>query len=461
MQQKIIDKISYEFYCKDQDRFFEDKIVPSITYKIFMETSDDISSDTIERCQKNINELDKIIKKNGYTNTTIEDALRYFPIFVSDKLDLLGEYIINTPLCMFLDKVESNPYELVIKLDGKSTNRDLNVFGNLLKEPFGFKNIIMVYDYNPDIQINFLKLKHIYDVDKNTVIYPNTSQWLEYLQLGYIEIVMVLTIYHALWHLMTAHITCIIKENVNNKDIVELFTMTEQNIFLKATEVKTFFLQSPLLFNTILYNNAFFMEYAANWVNNFIDTFDIQTHYGKNILRDILNPNQQWMVGFKENLDLVKNFSNSVVKKTASMYHYVKAWTWNGYKNINPNDKNIQLSKLIELNNVLGAVYHSYTFEYQKIGFTEIMYCAKIPQNLYRILLSTLDWDIDFPIYGDFNLITNVYLSELEEFRDNIQTSRAEIYSIVRTNHIYRSYIYTQIEKFKKYYSINTPNTRV
>jgi hypothetical protein len=335
------------------------------------------------------------------------------------------------------------------------------VFGNLLKEPFGFKNIIMVYDYNPDIQINFLKLKHIYDVDKNTVIYPNTSQWLEYLQLGYIEIVMVLTIYHALWHLMTAHITCIIKENVNNKDIVELFTMTEQNIFLKATEVKTFFLQSPLLFNTILYNNAFFMEYAANWVNNFIDTFDIQTHYGKNILRDILNPNQQWMVGFKENLDLVKNFSNSVVKKTASMYHYVKAWTWNGYKNINPNDKNIQLSKLIELNNVLGAVYHSYTFEYQKIGFTEIMYCAKIPQNLYRILLSTLDWDIDFPVYGDFNLITNIYLSELKEFMDNIQRNRLDIYSIVKLNPIYRSYIYTQIETFQKYYSINTPNTRV
>ena len=59
---------------------------------------------------------------------------------------------------MFLDKVESNPNELVIRLDGLSTNNDLNFFGECLKEPFGFKKMIIVYHYNPNIQINFLKL---------------------------------------------------------------------------------------------------------------------------------------------------------------------------------------------------------------------------------------------------------------------------------------------------------------
>lgn len=465
MEQKIIDKISYEYYSNDKDNFFQDHIVPSIIYKIFMNIPNDISSDSVQRCQENINQLNRIIKKNGYPDDVINNVLKYFPIFVSDKLDLLGEYIANTPFCIFLDKVELNPYELVIRLDGTSTNKDLNFFGKLLKEPYGCKNLIIVYDYNPNIQINFLKLKHIYDVDTNIIIYPNDINWLEYVQISYMEIFMVLTIYHALWHLMTAYITCVIKENVNNKEIVELFTMHEQNIFLKAIEVKTFFLQSPLLFNTILYDNKFFIEYATDWVNNFIDTFDIDTHFEKYILRDVLNPNQLWMVGFKKNLNLVKNFSESIVKKTDYRYHNVNLWSYNFYKNINSNNKQIKLSKLIELNWVLGGVYHSYTFEYQKTGFTDIIYCQKIPKNFFTILLSTLDWNIDFPIYGDYqvHMRTNKYkyLQELEEFKNNIQKNSLDVYELVKSNHIYKSFIYTEIKIFEENYCINTPNTRV
>lgn len=461
MKQKNIDKISYEFYCNDKDNFFEDQLFPSLIYKIFIGTVNDISPNPIKRCEENIDELYKIIKKNGYPDNTIDNVLKYFPIFVSDKLDLLGEYISNTPFCMFLDKVESNPYELVIKLDGKSTNNDLNFFGGLLKIPYGLKNIIMVYDYNPDVQINFLKLKHIYDVDTNLIIEPNTNNWLEYVQLGYVEISVVMTIYHALWHLMTAYITCVIKENVNSKDIVELFTMIEQNIFLKANEVKTFFIQSPLLFNTVLYNNKNFMEYATNWVNNFVDTFDINTHFDKYILRNVLNPNQYWMIGFNINLKTLKKFSNSIIANTEHKYHNINAWSWNGYKNINCNNKQIKLSKLIELNYTLGGIYHSYTFEYQKIGFTDIIYCKKIPKNFYRLMISTLDWDINFPIYGDYNANTNKYLSELEEFKNQINLDRKFITEITSSNHIYKSYIYSEVNMSIENYCVNTNNTRV
>ena len=461
MEQKIIDKISYEFYCNDKDSFIEDRIIPSLIYKISTGISHDIPSNPIQRCQENINQLDKIIKKNGFSDNTIENVLKYFPIFVSNRLDLLGEYIVGTPFCMFLDKVESNPYELVIKLDGMSTNKDLNIFGGLLKEPYGFKNLIMVYDYNPNVQINFLKLKHIYDVEQNIIIYPDNNNWLEYIQLGYLEISMVLTIYHALWHLMTAHITCVIKENIDNKDIIELFTMHEQNIFLKAIEVKTFFIQTPLLFNTILYESKIFMEYASNWVNNFINTFDIETHFSTHILRDVLNLNQSWMVGFKSNLDLLKKFSKSIIDHTEYKYQNVNIWSWNGYKNINPNDKQIKLSTLIELNYTLGGIYHSYTFEYQKMGFTDIIYCDKIPKNFFTIFLSTLDWNIDFPIYADYYVRSNKYLSELDEFKNQIEANRIIVYDIIKSNPIYKSYIYTQIEIFKENYCINTPNTRV
>lgn len=463
MDQKNIDKISYEFYRNDKDRFFEDKVLPSIIHKIFMSKTTDISNDPVQRCQENINMLDTMIKKNGYTNESIDNALKYFPIFVSDKLDLLGEYIANTPFCMFLDKDVSNPTELVINLNGKSTNNELNVFGKLLKEPFGFKNIIMVYDYDPNVQINFLKLKHIYDADTNKIVFPNSNDWIEYLQSGYTEITMILTIYHALWHLMTAYITSVIKENIDDKEIVELFTMIEQNIFLKANEVKTFFLQTPLIFNTILYNNKLFMDHAANWVNNFIDMFDIDTHFEKYILRDVLNPKQLWMVGFKENLNLLKIFSKSIIDNTPNKYLNVKAWTWNGYKNINLNNKLIQLSKLIELNYTLGGVYHSYTFEFQKIGFTDIFYCPKIPKNIYKILLSTLEWNIDFPIYADVNLniTSNKYLLLLEEFKNNVQKNRFIISKITESNNIYKSSIYCKKDISIKYYSVNTSNTRI
>ena len=81
MEQKIIDKISYEFYCNDKDNFIEDKIVPSIIYKIFTGISHDISPDPIQRCQENINELNNLIRKNGYSDNTINNVLKYFPIF--------------------------------------------------------------------------------------------------------------------------------------------------------------------------------------------------------------------------------------------------------------------------------------------------------------------------------------------------------------------------------------------
>lgn len=461
MDQKISDKISYELYSNDKDGYFDDKLLPSLIYKIFMSTAPTLSSDSIERCEDLKNQLCETIHKNGYKNINVENVLKYFPIFASDNLDLLGEYIINTPFCMFLDKVDSNPNELVIKLNGESTNNDLNVFGGLLKNGFGFKNCIVVYDYNPNLQINFLKLKHIIDVDNKMIINPKSNLWLEYVQLCYVEIFMSLTIYHAIWHLMTAYITCVIKENVKDREIVKLFTMVEQNIFLKANEVKTFFLQSPLIFNTILYDNKNFMEYASNWINNFVDTFDIDTHFNKYILRGVLNPNQLWMVGFKENLNLLKGFSKSIIDNTNHKFHMVPVWNWNGYKNINCNVKSIKLAKLLEILYTLGSVYHSYTFEFQKIGFTDLFYCEKIPKNIYRVLLSTLEWNENFPIFGDFDNEPNKYSKNLQEFKNQIEGQRKIITKIVESNQIYKSFIYTNTILATENYSINTPNTRV
>jgi hypothetical protein len=459
MIQDLIDKISYEFYVKDKDNYFQDKIIPSIIYDLFMARAKPINPDPLIRCSENIAELEKNIKNGGY-ELDINQVLKFHPIIVHDKLDLLGEYIINTPLCMFLEVLNND--QMCIKLDGTSSNQDLNFLGNLLKEPYGFKNMVLVYDYNPEQKINFLKLSYIYDSSNNKTINPFDSNWIEFLQSGYLELFMVLTIYHALWHLMTAYITCVVKENIKSKELVQVFTMSEQNIFNKANEVKTFFLQSPLLFNTILYTNKEFMNWVELWVNNFVEQFDISTHYSKYILRGVLNPEQNWIPGFRENLELVGNLSKSIISNTPEQYHECKIWNWNGYQNVNPSNKVIKVVKLIEILYTLGSVYHSNTFDYQKFGFTELIYCKKIPENFYLVLLATLEWNEKYPIYGNYSDYEGyVYKKDLEEFHLQLEKIREQVSLMVEPNNIYKSFIYTNTDKSTEHYSINTWNTRV
>lgn len=460
MKQKLIDKISYKHYKHDIDNFFGDMIIPSAIYDIFIAISKEVPSDTNVRCQENIEKYENNIKSGGY-NIAIGDVLKYFPVVVKDNLHLLGEYIINTPLCMFLEPTEF-PHVMVIKLDGKSSNCDLNVFGGLLKEPYGFNNIILFYDYNPHVPINFLKLKNIYDVEKNKIINPMDCEWLEYLQSGYTEIFIALTMYHALWHLMTAYITCVAKENIRDVKLIEVFTMSEQNIFHKANEVKTFFIQSPLLFNTILYNNEIFMNYASQWVNTFVETFDIDTHFETHILRGVLNPNQHWVPGFKENLLVVKSFSQSIIFDSDIQYHDTHIWNWDLLRNVNPNARTIKTVKLIEILYTLGSVYHSYTFEYQKMGFTELIYVPKIPNNFFLVLLSTLNWKETFPIYGDYSLYNgNKYFLNFDKLSKELEITRNIIIELVKPNKIYKSFIYTNVFEATNNFCINTWNTRI
>jgi len=460
LSQKIFDEISYDFYLRDSDKYFQDKLVPSVIYDIFSLQKESISPDPIVRTNKLKERFAKIIKDKGYPNVSIDNVFEYYPVFVSDKLDLLGEYIANSPLCQFLEK-GSNPYELLIKLNGKSSNPDLNTFGSLLKEPFGFYDLVLVYDYNPDIEINFLKLRCIYDEKNNISLFPNNSNWLKYLQSGYFELFMGLTMYHALWHLGTAYITCVAKESIKNDDLVKVFTMSEQNIFTKANEVKAFFLQSPLLFNVILYDNPVFMEWVEKWMNGFVDNFNIDTFYETNVLRG-LNPKQKWIPGFKENLLLVKNLSQSIMLSTNPRYWKTQIWSWNCYKNVNCYDKTINVSKLIQILYTFGSVYHSHTLEYQKMAFTELIYNEKIPKNFNQVLLSTLSWDIDFPIFGNYEYYCGItYLRVFKEFDVELNNTRKQITKLIENNKIYKSFIYAITEEATEHYNINTWNTRI
>lgn len=461
IKQKFIDDITYKFYLDDSDNYFQDKIVPSIIYDVFKLKEEKISPDAKIRCESNIKKFSEQIKSSGFKGIDIENVLKYYPIFVSDKLDLLGEYIANTPMCQFLEPNPLNSSELIIRLDGNSTNSDANIFGSFIKEPFGFKKILLIYNYDEIKPINFLSLKCIYDTETNRTIYPNDIAWKTLLSDGYFELFMYLTIQHAFWHLITAHITCIAKESIRNNDLVKVFEMCEQNIFNKANEVKTFFLQSPLLFNTILYDNPIFNDVAFKWINGFIKNFNIDTWFETHILRG-LNKEQQWIPGFRENLLLVKKFANSVILETDPIHHVVSSWSWNIYQNRNQIDGIIEVEKLIQINLAVGSVLHSNTFEYQKLGFTELIYNSKIPKNFFVVLLATLDWKEEYPMYANSEYYhKHKYSKCFENLANELFQTRIQVSKNIEQNNIFKSFIYTNVADSIENYAINTWNVRV
>lgn len=476
MFDKVLDNITYFFYKNDKHRYFEDIILPRLINKSgFLKEPNEHDINT--RCTQNIKRFDKQIKAGGYS-IPINQVLEFYPIEVNKKLELLGEYVANTLFCQFLEPVKNKNDELVIdelaiKIDGTSKNRDLSTLGPIIKEPNGFKNIHLIFKYAPNATMNFLKLDRIYDCDGKNDVFPEHTLWLEYLQSGYTEMTLILTLQHALWHLMTAYITCVAKETIKDKNLVKVFKSSEQNIFSKAYQLKLLLLQSPLLFNTTIYENPKFINYVEEWVNNFVDKFDIDTHFNDYLLRD-LNPEQLWIPGFKENLEVVKKFSNDIVSNND---FETTCWSWNYYKNINKLDKQLKISKLIQILYTVGSVYHSNTFEYHKLAFTELLYFdhKRINQtSMYNIVLNTTEWKSDYPIFGDskyylqsgytnwFNCFKKSpkYVKCFENLEVNLKNTREEITKKIEDNKIFKPYIYTN-NADKQHFSINTWNTRV
>jgi len=169
-----------------------------------------------------------------------------------------------------------------------------------------------------------------------------------------------------------------------------------------------------------------------------------------------LNPYQKWIPGFKENLNLVKDFSSNIMRNTPDGDVDIQTWSWNCYQNVNHIDR-FRVIKLIEILYTIGLVYHSNTLEFQKLGFTELIYASKIPKNFYLVLLATLDWNIKFPNVGNYEGFR--YIGCFTEFEKQMKDTRKRITDQIALNKIYKSFIYT-LEAIENY-SVNTWNTRV
>lgn len=456
----IKNMLGYMLYKNDTNTIIGDQILPKILTKVIDVSTDTvISKDTLKRCTTNIQALDNLLVKNGFNNTNSQIVLKYYPIYASNNLELLGEYIANTLLCKYLEK-NNNPNELVIKLNQESQYSELNDMVKILKKGFKFENSILVYDYDSVRNINFIKLKYI--INDQKIITINDVNWLHNIQSAYTELFQVVNILHTFWHLIDAHIMAIAKQSINDINLREVFTMSENNVYLDATLVKTIFYESPLLFNQILYNDPEFIIFSEMYINTYIDNFDINNIIQNDILHE-LNSTQLWVPGMTSNCKLIKNLTANIMNKTSKNLDIIKAWNWNLYSNQNTKITfNASTEKYLQILYVIGSVYHSNSFEYAKMSFTDIIYNNDLNKNYYNIGISTLDWKYDDILFGDISIYNGkYYLNEFELFKKNVELNRQQITKDIEHNMIFKLYTYSDVDLLKLHFSINTWVTSV
>ena len=442
------DEDAYNIYLKDDFNPFEDNLLQSNIYLISKSNNKPIPYNDYDRCMQNINNYLKNLKSNSYKNLIPRDIFEYFPIDSSRRIDLLGEYISNTIYCQFLEP-GLNPGELIIRLNSRSSNKNLNMLSGFIKKRFGFKNLILIFDYNPNKKINFLCLKGIQDQDLDNFITLMDIDWLESVQSAYTELNIICTILHAYSNLIMAHIICMAKETLKDHELLKLFTINENDIFIKALEVKVLLFNTSILFNTILCNNEEFINFTDNWINDFIFNFDIDNYFEQNIIKN-LNKNHYWIPGFKENLELIKVFANSIISKTNTNTNtntktntHIKTmeiWLYSFRNNINKPTLNIPIEKLIQILFVIGGPLYSQTFEYQKIGFTDIVYNHKLSYFFYKIMIGTMELSNGDELYGYISLYKGTkYKLEIKNFLEKINLLNKNTRIIVKNNNLFRA----------------------
>lgn len=433
-----------------------------------------VDADVYEK-EKNIYNKCKLVRdeymlilKINRNNVSSNNIFKYYPINVSKNMNLLAEYVSNTIYCQCLEEGEDDFKDnLIIKLDSKSSNNDINILRNFIKKENGFKNLILIFDYDKTKRINFLSLKGIQYENTGKIINATHDEWLNIVQNAYMQLLLIHTQFHALWHLFTAYIVNMAKCRLTNKDneLLKIFEISDEestsdNIFLKALEAKELLLKTSLLFNVVLYNNPKYIQFVNNWINNFIKDFDIDTYYKKYITRNLDTDNHTWIMGFEENLHEIKQYTNAIMNKTNTKNMDISKYNIlsNEY---NKNDViNYSTEKLLQILLLVGGLLHSQTFVYQKTVFTDIINFDS--QIKYLIYIFTITYSPNFNVYGDLKLYTgNKYKKEYKNFNEKVVLLKQKIVKEEQENKIFRSFVYASKDVNEKYMTIFTQQTVV
>ena len=409
-----------------------------------------------------------ILNLSGYTDLNSNNIFKYYPIKASKNMDLLAEYVSNTIYCQCLEEGEDDFKDnLIIKLNSKSSNNDINILRDFMKKENGYKNLILIFDYDKTKRINFLSLKGILYENTGNIITATDDEWLSIVQNAYMQLGIIHTQFHALWHLTTAYIVNMAKHCLTNKDneLLKLFEISDEestsdNIFLVALEVKELLLKTSLLFNVALYNNPKYIRFLNNWINNFIKDFDIDTYYKKNITRNLDTDNHKWIPGFEENVSEIKEYTHAIMNKTNTKNMCINKYNILSNK-YNKNDvMKYSTEKLLQILLLVGGLLHSQTFVYQKTAFTDIINFDS--QIKYLFNAYTMRYSPDFYVYGELNLYTgSKYKKEYANFNERVTLLKQKIEKEEQENKIFRSFVYCPKDVNEKHMAIFTSQTIV
>ena len=417
-------------------------------------------TDVYEKCDVVRKTYLEQLVKNGYKDLKPEDVYEFFPVNVCENLSLLGNYVSNLPYCKYLEKGFTDN-QLVIKLNCESKNVELNFLSRILRENLSFKNLVMVFNVNRYEQINFLEMSHI--IYNGKQYYEYDIMWQELVQSGFTEMTLLLSIEHAIWHLIVSHIIYVSKRSLYFTEILKIFNMADKNVFMKSLEVQKLLFGTPFIFKQVLNDNEDFKKFLIHKVSHFIDNFNIDTVFNEYFNINSSDTSLNWMPGMKSNIRIIKDFVDVVVSKKDLKKENAR---FSKYLSRKYNDLKLNntptIKKFLQMLFVVGSAFHSTTFEFTKMIMTDAFFNEKLDKIFYNISLQTVVTNID-TVFGDVHLYKgNFYKEEVEYLHESLETNRKNMQDYFeKENKTFQNTIYTTQPNMLKKFSTNTFTTYV
>ncbi len=445
------------------DDYLEDFVLPFMNEQVdfpkYIDKLDSKDFKISELCEKLRSTYIKELIKAGYKNINPSDVFYGFPIDASKNKKLLGAYMFNLPICKYMEKSSDNEY--VMKLDGKSLDHDLNFLSRILRQNINFLPQSLYFKVNLESENKLEISRIIYD---GIIIDESSELWEKLLQSAYSELVLIIAIEHAFWHLIVAHIIWIAKRCLFFTEILKVFEMAEHDVFIKALEVKFLLFGTPFIFQQTLNLNPEFRKYMVKRIGNFIDEFDIDNIYESyfNIRPGRLDSDINWIPGMKTNIDIIKKFVENVISTSniSNENERFAKYITRKYSKLSLSNP-VSIKKFLEILFVTGTAFHSTTFEFTKLLFTDIFYNEKFNETFYNISLQTIVTNID-TVFGDLQLYKGkTYKDQVRNLHFELEKSREKMYHELSHNNIFRNNIFSNKNIMLSTFSPNTFTTYV
>ena len=397
----------------------------------------------------------------GYKGISESEVFTNFPIEASKNKQLLGCYVSNMPFCKFLEK-GSTPAELLLKMGQASANEEMRTLSSILRENLQLLDLTMVFTVDKTKVNDFLALDYIvYNGKPVDVDHP---MWLTLVQSAFTELILLVSIEHAVWHLMVAHMVYMTNSQLCCTEILKIFNMSSKNVFIKAAEVKFLLFGSPLIFNQTLSNNEHFKQYVDEKISNFIENFNIDTVFDTYFNTAASDPTLNWLPGMKSNIQIIKKFVRSIVKKQGySLSNENAALTkflGTQYENNALITTVPSVKTVLEMLLVLGAAFHSTTFEFTKLLFCDVFSNPKMSSLGLSVAIATIVGEIN-TVFGDPSLYNGtLYAVEVATLNKDIDENREKVAKSLKGS-VFSNDVYSTRDVMLTRFATNTYTTYI